>query len=43
MEEGSDKDKVIIASIKIIFVGIAIVSIGLLIIVNKKPLKSNKQ
>jgi len=43
MEEGSDKDKVIIASIKIIFVGIAIVSIGLLIIVNKKSLKSNKQ
>ncbi len=43
MKEGSNKDKVIIASIKIIFVGIAIVSIGLLIIVNKKNLKSNKQ
>ncbi len=38
-----DNDKDIIASIKIIFVGIAIVSIGLLIIVNKKSLKSNKQ
>ncbi len=38
-----DNDKVMIASIKIIFVGIAIVSIGLLIIVNKKSLKSNKQ
>ncbi len=43
IEEGNDKDKVMIASIKIIFVGIAIVSIGLLIIVNKKSLKSNKQ